>query len=299
MKVSRIITHPGKAHFDEVLACALALHGISRGLYGEPTSPNIIRREPTEKELGREDIFCIDVGRDYSPAKNNYDHHQCSDGSLRASFMLVAEDMGIASLLEEAVPWTEFWDLLDRQGPQDAAEAVGVSGNMSALIDPLGQWVVGKFGQSSKIGAARGSAAPGPGSGCFYNVLLSVGESIFTQAVEYRQKRRRVEEKITVIEEDSPGLDQESVRLAWLDEKPDKQIMREMGVELDLDFSITRSRDNYALYSYSRSGVDLSEARERELNGLSDEVEFCHPQGFLLVLKTPQECLDALEAIIQ
>ncbi|RYD47768.1 MAG: hypothetical protein EOP83_27525, partial [Verrucomicrobiaceae bacterium] len=65
--IERIVTHPGGAHKDELLACSLlaAVHGVE-----------ILRREPTEADLADPATAVVDVGGQHDPALNNFDHHQ-------------------------------------------------------------------------------------------------------------------------------------------------------------------------------------------------------------------------------
>jgi hypothetical protein len=275
-----------------LLGAALAIHGCDIGLFGEPCQPPIVRGDPQDQHLDDERYIVIDTGERHEPELNNYDHHQNED--LPAAFLLVAEAMGIRGLMEEAVPWAQFWSTLDRKGPQTAAQQVGVSGNISALINPLGQWPIGHFSASTRVDPHRGSDADSPAADSFYDVLLDIGEQKFEQAVQYQQRRREVEEKLELVTERSPALPQEKIKLAFLEEEPDKKIMRELGVELGLDFSITENtQGGWCLYSYKRSGVDLTE------HEVGLEPEFVHPEGFMMVLPSPGRCVDALETIIQ
>lgn len=80
--MKKIITHAGQFHADEVLGVALLLT-----IYNKDVS--IVERKftVTEEELNDPEIFVVDVGKQYDPAKNNFDHHQ--DASLPASNLLV------------------------------------------------------------------------------------------------------------------------------------------------------------------------------------------------------------------
>ncbi len=64
--IQRIVTHPGGAHKDELLAtCVLiAKHGCA-----------IARRNPTDADLSDPTVAVLDVGGSHDPALNNFDHH--------------------------------------------------------------------------------------------------------------------------------------------------------------------------------------------------------------------------------
>ena len=64
--VHTIVTHPGGAHKDDLLAvCVLA------ALHGCP----IVRREPTPEELDDPQVAVVDIGGIHDPARSNFDHH--------------------------------------------------------------------------------------------------------------------------------------------------------------------------------------------------------------------------------
>ena len=64
--LTTILTHPGGAHKDELLAvCVLA---------AKHRAP-IVRREPTEADLADPAVAVVDVGGDHDPSKMNFDHH--------------------------------------------------------------------------------------------------------------------------------------------------------------------------------------------------------------------------------
>ncbi len=63
--VRTILTHPGGAHKDDVLAvCILAAR------HGCP----IVRREPTPQELDDPEVAIVDIGGVHDPARLNFDH---------------------------------------------------------------------------------------------------------------------------------------------------------------------------------------------------------------------------------
>ena len=56
--ISSIITHPGGAHKDDFLACAVLLKNNPVSIY---------RREPTKDDLKNNSIAVLDVGGVYEP----------------------------------------------------------------------------------------------------------------------------------------------------------------------------------------------------------------------------------------
>lgn len=91
----KIITHPGIFHADEIFAVAHLEY------YYDAEIP-VERKIPTQEELENPEIIIVDVGSQYLPEKNNYDHHQeiiprSKDTNISyASFGLIAKHFPIS-----------------------------------------------------------------------------------------------------------------------------------------------------------------------------------------------------------
>jgi hypothetical protein len=130
-----IITHGGKAHFDEFFAISLVL-----AVYKD-TRFTIERRNPASSELDNPDIWVIDIGNRHDEAFKNFDHHQNLDMSV--SFVLVADYLGLTETLQTA-PWWKFKDRIDRYGPTAMAREIGVP-TLQPTHSPLEEWIIGEF----------------------------------------------------------------------------------------------------------------------------------------------------------
>ena len=82
MFVSKIITHGGRHHADEVLSCALLMRALD-------LKESAIERVFKVEQKHLDDLRCavVDVGGEFEPKKWNLDHHQ--DEELSASNILV------------------------------------------------------------------------------------------------------------------------------------------------------------------------------------------------------------------
>jgi len=78
--MKKIITHAGIFHADEITAIA-----ILKSLFGEVEIERTFK--PTPEYLEDTEIFVLDIGGHYNPAKGNFDHHQNKE--LAASNLLV------------------------------------------------------------------------------------------------------------------------------------------------------------------------------------------------------------------
>ena len=112
--ISSIITHPGGAHKDDFLACAVLLfqHQVS-----------IFRREPLESDLLDSSIAVLDVGGEHAPERLVFDHHQFPrDHVPTCALSLVLQYLGIYEDAREFCPWLEVAEWFDCRGPKDTAE---------------------------------------------------------------------------------------------------------------------------------------------------------------------------------
>lgn len=180
--MKKIITHGGKAHLDDVFACALALvnrawGGMENGraatmedaLADACEGVVVLRRDPTEDELADPHVLVLDVGGRYEPDLGNFDHHQLPKGTKESAMSLFAASIGLpngdfngaeryepgadeyptdslASFLEDAFPWFRVRIALDACGPFAVAKENGVEWDTVAkFLGPLEGVVLGTF----------------------------------------------------------------------------------------------------------------------------------------------------------
>lgn len=142
----KIITHPGPAHRDELIACSLLL-----GMY--PTLP-VHRREPSEEDLLDPGIVVVDVGGQFDLQLHNFDHHQLArDAEPTCAITQVLKWMKIdLATARELWPWLEAAEILDSKGPVALARKYGISGdNLLKLISMVETTVVDLFGKCSML----------------------------------------------------------------------------------------------------------------------------------------------------
>ena len=180
--MKKIITHGGKAHLDDVFACALALvdrawGGLENGraatvdaaLADACEDVVIERRDPVAEELADRNVVVLDVGGEYDCARRNFDHHQLPHGTKESAMSLFAASIGLpnggfngaeryepgadkypvdslASFLEDAFPWFRTRVALDACGPFAVAKGNGVEWDTVAkFLGPLEGVVLGTF----------------------------------------------------------------------------------------------------------------------------------------------------------
>ena len=161
----KIITHAGKAHLDDLMACAIAIAHLK--IWEDTTEVEIERRDPTDAELEDRTITILDVGGRYEPTNGNFDHHQLPRGSKDSAMTLLAANLGLpngasiaeynpgdkefpvdsmASFLEDAFPWFRRRAELDSCGPFATAKSAGVDWNVvESFLGPFEDIVLSEF----------------------------------------------------------------------------------------------------------------------------------------------------------
>jgi hypothetical protein len=156
-----ILTHPGGAHKDEVLACSVLL-----ALRSVP----VVRREPTPADLADPTICVVDVGHVHDPAKNNFDHHQLpKDQPPTCALSLVLQNLGLYEQARELCEWLEPAEWFDCRGPFATAAWLDVDREvLSKLNSPVDVTVLKRFAASERL-------QPGEP---LWEILRMIGEDI-------------------------------------------------------------------------------------------------------------------------
>lgn len=142
--VHTIVTHPGGAHKDDLLAaCVLA------ALHNCP----IVRREPTPEELADPNIAILDVGGSHEPALANFDHHHFPrEHPPTCALSLVLHSLGLYDDARHFCDWLETAEWFDSRGPNKTAEWLGVPRRaVSRLSSPIDSTLLRRFAQAKRI----------------------------------------------------------------------------------------------------------------------------------------------------
>lgn len=173
MRKARIVTHGGKSHRDEYLACCcIVFHEFTCGRL-----TTIERRVPGAQDLESDHIWVVDTGGRYDQRLLNFDHHQ--DDPALAN--LCALDLVLRHLLGDSAyasfrvmsPWLKLTALHDTMGASAAADASGIETKAYASTrSPIEKAMLAMFGELSVIH---------PGS-MLMQVMLETGRIILTEA---------------------------------------------------------------------------------------------------------------------
>ncbi|WP_244651346.1 MULTISPECIES: MYG1 family protein [unclassified Lentimonas] len=141
--IKSILTHPGGAHKDDFMACAVLLTQA-------PVA--IQRREPTEADLADANIAVLDVGGEHAPERSNFDHHQFPrDMVPTCALSLVLQHLGIYEDAKEFCSWLEVAEWFDCRGPNDTAEWLGMDREtIGKLNSPLDITILRRFASQTE-----------------------------------------------------------------------------------------------------------------------------------------------------
>ena len=142
--VHLIVTHPGGAHKDDLLAvCVLA------SIHGCP----IVRREPTSEELADPGVAVVDIGGSHDPARSNFDHHHFPrEHPPTCALSLVLEALGLYEDALQFCDWLETAEWFDSRGPKKTGEWLGVPRRaVSRLNSPIDMTLLRRFGATTRV----------------------------------------------------------------------------------------------------------------------------------------------------
>jgi hypothetical protein len=265
--ITSIVTHPGGAHKDEFLACAVLISKF-------PVS--IFRRDPTEDELADPGVAVVDVGHRHEPDLHNFDHHQFPrDMDPTCSLSLVLQKMGIYEDTKEFCSWLETAEWFDCRGPNDTADWLGVNREaMAKLNSPLDVTLLQRFAKQSE----HHSGEP------IWEVMKMIGADLVSYVINLRSRMDQVAKveqvwdleegdqgiKAVFVPRTDPSIENASGALAWR--------VKELELEEEVVAMVyPDSRgEGYGMRRFNDSPV-------LDFSLLADEpdVHFTHARGFI------------------
>ncbi len=280
--IKKIITHPGGAHKDEFLACAILL-----AEYKVP----VFRQEPTEEDLLNPATAVIDIGHRHQADLHNFDHHQFArDAKPTCSLSLVLDHYGIYEDALAFCPWLEVAEWFDCRGPKDTSEWLGVDREtMGKLNSPLDITLLQAFSKSDQH-------SPGEP---VWELMRMIGTELLLYV---RSLRSRIEQvsKIAEVWEVNHGNRLIKVMFVPRADKEIEEVSAAMGwhiKELGLEEEVVAmvypdSRgEGYGMKRFNdRAEMDFSRIEKEP------EVRFAHARGF--IAKVERVALDRLKELL-
>jgi len=177
--VHTIVTHPGGAHKDDVLAaCVLA------ALHNCP----IERRDPTPTDLDDPDVAVVDIGGSHDPARANFDHHHFPrEHAPTCALSLVLAHLGLYEDAKQFCDWLETAEYFDSRGPKRTGEWLGVPRRaISQLNSPIDMTLLRRFAQATRIEPADP----------LYAFMKMVGEDLLAYLHDARERLDFIEQHV-------------------------------------------------------------------------------------------------------
>ena len=159
--ITKIVTHPGGAHKDELLATCV--------LIAKHSCP-ISRRNPTDADLADPGTAVLDIGGVHDPSLSNFDHHHFPrEHPPTCTLSLVLADLGLYEDAKQFCDWLEPAEWFDSRGPNTTAEWLGVPRRaISQLNSPIDITLLRRF-------AAESDLTPG---NTLYEYMRFVGQDL-------------------------------------------------------------------------------------------------------------------------
>jgi hypothetical protein len=263
MPLSLILTHPGGAHKDELLACSLlaAVHRVP-----------IERREPTAADLADPATAVVDVGGEHAPERHNFDHHQFpADHPPVCALSLVLQHLGVYEDARQFCDWLEPAEWFDTRGPNVTAHWLGVDRTaMNKLSSPIDITVLRRFAKAKRL-------QPGEP---LWEILSYIGQDLLDYLRELRARLDFVAQNAELWSIE----DHEVLFLPRTDPIPDEP---SAGIDRYLG-SIGKSSSVAALIYPDRRGSGYGLSRHNDdprydftRIGTEPDVHFAHARGFV------------------
>lgn len=268
----KIITHEGRGHRNDFLACCWLLYDL------RDSDPVIDRRQPTTEDLEDPQVVVVDVGGRFEPEKNNFDHHQDKASLDSPLAMVIQRSSPLYVEALRAIPWLSAADAQDARGLRAAAWELGVPPKTYVqMISPLETVAVDVFSALSYI--HQGSP--------LWWMMLKTGEQIHREV----ESHVVLTEQIDRLAEENPPVEIEGLRVWWLD--TDEELTRRVSSfhscrhkfnqkvdDLRVDVSVTPySRNRWSIFRFGKAFSKFDGFRAAKFS----DVEYASDSGHLIV----------------
>ena len=265
--VQTILTHPGGAHKDDLLAVCV--------LIAQHNAP-VIRRVPTSAELEDANVAIVDIGGSHDPAKMNFDHHHFDrDHPPTCALSLLLEHLELYDEAKTLCDWLEPAEWFDSRGPKRTAEHLGVPRRaISQLNSPIDMTLLRRFAASENL-------EPGD---TMYEFMRLVGQDLLDYLHLAQERIAFVEKHVERWSISTATGSLETLFLPRTDPLPDepsnalRSYIRRKGLETEIAAIVYPDRrgEGYGIGRYEdHPSLDFSL--------VSDEVDvhFAHKSGFM------------------
>ena len=256
---SRIVTHSGGPHMDDLISVCIVL--------AMDDEVKCIERRPVEpEEIADPEVWVLDQGNVYDPENRNFDHHHFPAGTRKCTLSLIADHFDLKSDLDEMV-WFRTLVLDDSLGPIKTAGELGCSATLlkGLLRGPINEFVLSRFGQAKKLDSDTE----------LIKLLSAIGTHIVTDIRNKKERIQLIREKAEFAEVNGLKV------LFFMEDVPDPKLsinayLKETGKNAGV-LVVNNTRESG--WSLSRIS-DHPRVDFRRIKGTND-VLFVHANGFV------------------
>lgn len=256
---SKIITHGGGSHMDELVSVCIVLAMNDDIEYVE-------RRPAKPEEIADPTIWVLDQGGVHDPENRNFDHHQFPAGTRKCTLSLIADHFDLKNDLDETV-WFRVLVLDDTLGAIKTAGELDCSATLlkGLMNGPINEFVLARFEQAKKLDPENE----------LVKLLSAIGTHIVTNIRNMKERLQLIREKAEFDEVNGLKV------LFFMEDVPDPKLsiaayLKETGKKTGV-VVVANTRESG--WSLGRVG-DHPRVDFRRIKDASD-VLFVHANGFV------------------
>jgi len=256
---SRIVTHGGGAHMDDLISVCIVL--------AMENDIEYVERRPVEpEEIADPTVWVLDQGGVHDPENRNFDHHHFPAGTRKCTLSLIADHFDLRNDLDETV-WFRVLVLDDTLGAIKTAGELDCSATLlkGLLNGPINKFVLARFEQAKKLDSDNE----------LVKLLSAIGTHIVTNIRNMKERLQLIREKAEFDEVNGMKV------LFFMEDVPDPKLsiaayIKETGKNTGV-VVVANTRESG--WSLGRVG-DHPRVDFRRIKG-ADGVIFVHANGFV------------------
>ena len=259
----KIITHAGQAHVDDLMATAILLTKFPDVEVHRVSSVS-------ERDLNDPMTIVVDIGNEYNPSRNNFDHHH--DRNLPCSLVLILQQFfpEIPTDIDE-LQWINDWDT---KGIIATQRKWGVK--LPEFRDPLSEMVLRLFSKAEIIRANE----------WLHMMLRAMGKEFL----------KFLKEQAIFIEKakNAEVFEVKSLKVVKLDENVPIRFVKKVHENVAVTIQPNQREPGKLTVTRIDDHPRVDFNRVRNMQGVS----FVHPNGFMAVVE-PEIVMKVLEHAIE
>ena len=256
---SKIVTHGGGSHMDELISVCIVLAMNDDIEY-------VDRRPAKPEEIADPTVWVLDQGGFHDPENRNFDHHQFPAGIRKCTLSLIADHFDLKNDLDETV-WFRVLVLDDTLGAIKTAGELDCSATLlkGLLNGPINEFVLTRFEQAKKLDSDNE----------LVKLLSAIGTRIVTNIRNMKERLQLIREKAEFDEVNGLKV------LFFMEDVPDPKLsiaayLKETGKNTGVVVVANTRESGWSLSRVAdHPRVDFRRIKD------ADDVTFVHVNGFV------------------